>query len=229
MGVATGFKRTERALLAAVLIGGIGIAGCKINPKEVEYYPKVAGNTFDLHNDLGVVLPVAERINISYEYVPVDHDGDYVAAEDIYEGELWWFEERTSEDPEQFVGLHLLTREEGYEEPPGQLVKLSRTGYTAQAYCFDLTKDEIPPEIAPIIESLIDLGHPLSTDIYVRRFVLRDEREGRERTDVIYARDVVRLGYTCDAIGDLVTPGAGSQEIVDKLQSDSQAAFEVMT
>lgn len=226
-----GVMRYERALLAAVLIGGVGLAGCKINPKEVEYYPKMAGNTFDLQNDLGVTLPTAERINISYEYVPVsdDKDGDYVEAEDIYEGELWWFEERTAADPEQFVGIHLLTRDEGYDEPPGQLVKLSRTGYTAQTYCFDLTQDEIPPEIAPIVESLLDLGHSLSTDLYVRRYVLRDEREGRERTDVIYARDVVRLGYTCEAIGDLVTPGVGTQEIVDKLQSDAQAAFEVMT
>lgn len=223
--------RHGKAVLALVMAGGLAVAGCefKINPRESEYVPKIGGNTFDLQNDLAVTLPVAERINISYEYVEAWDKGFETEAPGIYDGTLWWYEERTAENPEQFVGIQLLTRAEEYKEAPGQLVKLSRTSYTAQSYCLDLTKDPVPPELLPIVESLFRLGHPLSTDLYIRRYVLRDEREGRERTDIIYARDIVRLGYTCEGIGDLISPSPSSQEIVNKLQSDAQASFEVMT
>ncbi|MEQ8830594.1 MAG: hypothetical protein RLW87_12370 [Alphaproteobacteria bacterium] len=223
--------RHGKAVLAMAMAGGLAVAGCgfKINPKEPEYMPKIGGNTFDLHNDLAVTLPVAERINISYEYVEAWEKGFETEAPGIYDGTLWWYEERTAADPEQFVGIHLLTRDEEYKEATGQLVKLSRTNYTAQTYCLDLTKGEIPPELLPIVRSLFALGHELSTDLYIRRYVLRDEREDRGRTDVIYARDVVRLGYTCEGIGDLASPSPGSEEIVNKLQSDAQASFEVMT
>lgn len=226
--------RKRTAFLAAALVGGLALSGCKINPKEAEYYPKVTGNTYELQNDLAIVLPVAERINVSYEFVQIQDKKIYLDADERYEGPIWWYQERTAEIPEQFLAIHLMTLAEAYEEPSGgQLVKLSRTSFNAYDYCLDLSADEIPPEVAPYIESLLDEEFPVSTDLFVRRYTMRDVREtedgGRERTDVIYVRDVVRLGYTCDGIGDLRDPGPSSQEIVTKLRTDSQAAFEVMS
>lgn len=219
------------AVIAAVA-GVVALGGCSINSSDPADIPVITGNTFDLHNDLAVTLPVAERINISYEYVLAEdfNHGTYVEQEGVYEGVLWWYRERTALDPEQFLAIHLLNRHPDFEEGPGDIVKLSRTNYTAQSYCLDLTKpEEIPDVVRPYVETLVDLDYPISSDLYIRRFVLRDEREGNERTDVIYARDIVRLGYTCDAIGDLMSPNPDVEEVVQQLVRDAQAAFEVMT
>jgi len=219
--------------VCAALTALIALGGCKINPKEPEYMPRISGNTFDLQNDLAVALPVAERINISYEYVLAEdfNHGTYVEQEDVYEGTLWWYRERTAFDPEQFLAIHLLTRHPDFEEGPGDIVKLSRTNYNAQSYCLDLTKplEEQPEVLQPYVETLIDLEYPLSSDLFIRRFVARDEREGNERTDVIYARDIVRLGHTCEGIGDLFEPSPEMEDVVSRLNRDAQSAFEVMT
>ena len=220
-----GFK-----MAAVFVMGGLMLAGCSINPDEPEAYPKVSGNTFDLQNELAVVLPVAERINVSYEFVQSDPAEDYISAPGFFDGPIWWFQERTAEEPEQFLAIHLLKRDgDEFDEAPGALVRLSRTNYDVQTYCFDLSKDTIPPEIQPYLDSFRDLDLDVSTDIYFRRFILRKEREGGERTDLVYIRDIVRLGYTCEAIGDLTEPKPGNDEIVQQLQTDSQAAFEVMS
>lgn len=235
--------RRSKAMSAVVLAAALTVAGCggfKINPKETEYYPKIGGNTFDLHNDLATILPVAERINISYEFEQTEESEDYIDADGIYEGPMWWYRERTAANPEQFLGIHLLNADPEFEEAPGELVKLSRTSFSAQAYCFDITQDEIPPEIQPYIESLLEQDFPLSTDLYVRRFMLRDpreedarvqvrDREGPQRTDLVYIRDIVRLGYTCDLLGDVITPSPQNEEIVESLRRGAQASFEVMS
>ncbi len=221
--------RYGRAVILAVLIGGLSLGGCKINPKEAAYYPKIGGNTFELQNALDSVLPKAERINVSYEFQPAERSEDYIDAPGIFEGPAWWYEERTAEMPEQFLAIHLLKRDDAFEEASGALLKMSRTSYNAQTFCFDLSVDEIPPEIQPYIDSVMELGHPISTDIYFRRFMLRNEREENERTDLVYIRDVVRLGYTCKSLGDVVSPSSDREGIVNQLRKDSQAAFEIMS
>jgi hypothetical protein len=235
--------RRSKAISAVMVAAALTLAGCsgfKINPKETEYYPKIGGNTFDLHNDLATILPVAERINISYEFEQTAESEDYLDEEGIYEGPLWWYRERSAANPEQFLAIHLLNIDPEFEEAPGELVKLSRTSFNSQAYCFDISRDEIPPEIQPYIQSLLDQDYPISTDLYIRRFILRDaredeervqigDREGAQRTDLIYIRDVVRLGYTCDLLGDVITPAPQNEEIVESLRQDAQASFELMS
>lgn len=221
--------RYGRWMATAALLVSVALTGCKINPKENEYYPKIAGNTFDLQNELAVVLPVAERINISYEFVQAEDGEDWINAEGIYDGPAWWFQERSAANPEQFLAIHLLHADPAFEEGSGSLVKLSRTSYNVHAYCIDLSQDEIAPELKPYIDSFLELNQLVSTDIYVRRFVMRQERDDHERTDLVYLRDVVRLGYTCGTLGDVTQPGGDNEDIIQKLQSDSEAAFEVMS
>ena len=218
------------ALCAAV---SVGLAACKINPKEPEYLPKVGGNTFDLQNRLDIALPDAERINISYEYELTEDHEDFVEADGIYEGPLWWWRERSAQDPEQFIAIHLITETGEFEIESRELVKLSRTDFDAQNLCIDIENDEIAPDIAPYIESLLEQGYPISSDVYVRRFVLRDKRETEdgltERTDIIYIRDIVRSGYTCEFLGDLDQPRTEVEAIVKEMKALGIAAFEVMT
>lgn len=219
-----------RLALCGFLVGGL--IACKINPKESVYYPKIGGNTFDLQNRLDVALPRAERINISYEFEQTEDSEDDVEAEGIYEGTVWWFQERSAQDPEQFLAIHLLTETGEFEVESRELVKLSRTDYDAQNLCIDLENDPISPDIAPLIESLQSQEFPISTDIYVRRFVLRNGREtdeGIERTDIIYVRDIVRAGYTCEFLGDLDQPRSDVEAIVKEIKALAVAAFEVMT
>ena len=217
--------------LTVVLIAGLALMGCEINPRENGYYPKVAGNTFDPQNSLAVVLPAAARINISYEFALADDDADYIDADGFYKGPLWWYEERATDVPEQFLAIHLLTRDERFDEPKStaQQVKLSRTSFNVYEYCLDLGSGEIPPSVRPYVESLLKLDRPLSSDIYIRHYAMRDERKGHERTDVIYVRDVVRLGYTCEMIGDLRDPDPDSKDILSELRSDARASFEMMS
>jgi hypothetical protein len=222
-------KFSKAITFATIMVGAMGLAGCKVNPKEARYYPKIAGNTFELQNELGTVLPKAERINISYEFTQSEDGDTYIDAPGMFSGPLWWYEERSAEMPEQFLAIHLLTRDDSYEESSGTLVKLSRSSYNAQVFCLDTTKDDIPPEVQVYIDSLHDLGSPVSSDLYVRRFMNRVEQEGNQRTDVIYIRDVVRLGYTCESLGDVVSPSNDREGIVNMLRTDSQAAFEVMS
>ncbi|MDF1748434.1 MAG: hypothetical protein P1V34_06115, partial [Alphaproteobacteria bacterium] len=217
------------AIFAMVMIGALALSGCKINPKEAQYYPKIAGNTYELQNQLATVLPVVERINVSYEFAAAENGDTYIDAPGMFSGPAWWYEERSAELPEQFLAIHLLKRDDAYTESSGTLVKLSRTSYNGQTFCVDTTKDDVPPEVKVYIDSLKALGHPISTDLYVRRFVLRKEREGNERTDIIYIRDIVRLGYTCESLGDVVSPSVDREGVVNMLRTDSQAAFEVMS
>lgn len=222
-------KSRKTVIVAALMIGALGLSGCKINPKEAQYYPKVAGNTFDLQNELGTVLPDAERINVSYEFAEADNGDTYIDAPGMFSGPAWWYEERAAEMPEQFLAIHLLTRDDAFEESPGALVKLSRSSYNAQVYCLDTSKDDIAPEIQVYIDSLKKLGHPVSTDLYLRRFIQRDERDGNNRTDLVYIRDIVRLGYTCETLGDVVSPSNDREGVINMLRTDSQAAFEIMS
>lgn len=221
--------RYGHVIATAMMVGCVALAGCKINPKENEYYPKMAGNTFELQNRLDVVLPVAERINISYEFIQTDAGEDEIDAEGIYEGPAWWFKERTAANPEQFLAIHLLHSNPEFKDRTGSLVKLSRTSYNVQAFCIDLTKDEILPDIQPYIDSFLAQGQLVSTDIYVRRFIMRQPREDDGRTDLVYVRDVVRMGYTCDMLGDVNSPSGEYEEVVRQIQSDSEASFEVMS
>jgi hypothetical protein len=224
----------NRVLTCAILACVVAVAGCKINPRESEYVPKVTGNTFDLQNDLAVTLPEAERINVSYLYVQTHRREDYVGAEGYYEGPMWWYQERTLDIPQEYIGIHLLRADPDEPENTGNRLKMSKTSYLVQSYCFDLSKDEVPPDIAPYVESFLDLGQPVSTDIYLRRFILQEPRElefepETERTDLVYIRDIVRLGYTCDMIGDVVEPSPDFQDIINQLNIDAESAFEVMS
>lgn len=224
----------NRILTCAILACAVAVAGCKINPRESEYVPKVAGNTFDLQNDLAVILPEAERINISYQFVQSHNREDFVAAEGMYEGPMWWFQERSLDVPQEYLGIHLLRSNPEEQEYVGNRLKLSKTSYTVQNYCFDLSQDEIPADVAPYVESFLDLRQPISTDIFLRRFILQEEREFEfepetERTDLVYIRDIVRLGYTCEMIGDVIEPAPDFQDVINQLNIDAEASFEVMS
>lgn len=222
--------RLKTGVMLAAVAAALAVSGCKINPKEPEYYPKIAGNTFELQNRLDVVLPEVERINISYAFIQMDEDPQDIESPGHFSGPLWWYEERSAETPAQFIGIHLLVRDPAFEEKGGQIVKLSRTNYNAFDYCIDTSNPEtVPVVLKPYLESLADSGAEVSTDLFIRRYVMRNERDGNERTDVVYIRDVVRLGYTCSEIGDVIDPAPKSQDIVNTLRSGSTAAFEVMS
>lgn len=210
----------------------VGLAACKINPREPEYSPKVGGNTFDLQNSLDVTFPDAQRINISYEYVETEDGEVDVDAPGIYDGTMWWYQERTAEDPEQFIGIHLLTETGQFDYGPLEAVTLSRTDFVVQNRCIDLRTDALSPDIAPYIDSLMDQGFNLSSDLYVRRFILRDQRateNGFERTDIVYVHDLVRSGYTCKSLGDLNQPSSEVQAAIQRLKDLALEAFEMMT
>ena len=82
-------KYSKAITFATIMVGALGLAGCKVNPKEARYYPKIAGNTYELQNELGIVLPEAERINISYEFTQSEDGDSYIDAPGMFSGPVW--------------------------------------------------------------------------------------------------------------------------------------------
>lgn len=223
-----------RSLAALTLAAPLVLAGCLehgLDPTlSVREAPLIAGNTYDRQNALAIIFPAAERINVSYEYLYEDELE--VRADGLFAGPAWLFVERQPAEPERFLFLHLNKGEPGYEAPRGESLRLGQRRFYAIDYCLsDWRADESAEaaELTPYLAALEARGFALSRDVYMRRFIPRDVDSDGRRTSIVVIRDVMRIGYDCERLGDLIAPETEAQtETLDQLQQDASGSFEVM-
>ena len=240
----TRLLRTAACLAALALTAGCGAVGTADRETYLGSAPVVSGNTFDRYNDLAVVPPVSENLSISYQFeLKSDPRGD--AVDDV-PGPVWFYAERSAAVPGAFVQVALLpgpaavsalddaedalnTEEAGPAGRIAETVRLGRLDYISRMMCVRPGQaDGISAEVAALVRNVGARGFGLSEDVFVRSF--ESEKAGLDgrRVAVVYARDITRLGYDCETLGDLFVPGPDAEEAVDLLRDASARSFEVI-
>lgn len=220
---------------AAVLLTGCGFpdknptqSGPDYNTREAVKELKVSGNSYDRQNELGVIFPKAERINVSYEFIMTVQDKE-LEIPGQGEGRIWWFAREAPLVPEQFLALHLYQPDAGYEIGPGDLIKLARRNFTSQEFCVHPGGEDPGPPITNYLSDMKERGFTISDDVYVRRIASKVKDGQEERTDLIYVRDIVRLGYSCEQLGTPTDPRTEAmQNVYEILKKESERSFEIM-
>ncbi len=242
-----GFVRFFRTAAFVAVIAGA--AGCGvIGSAEKETYlgsaPTVSGNTFDRYNDMAIVPPVSENLSISYQFeLQSDSRGDAVAG---VAGPVWLYSERSAALPGTFVQIALLpgpasvpSVADGEDaelaeaaDPAGQIaetVRLGRLDYISRMACVQPGQVEgLSPDFAAMLRNVGEKGFGLSEDVFVRSFESEQAGLDGKRVAVLYVRDVTRLGYDCDGLGDLFVPEPDAQEAVNLLREEAGRSFEVI-
>jgi|GEM_PF-962938 len=227
-------KGTGRRLGLAALALGM-LSACAVPGRDsvfdpdltVRQAPMIAGNTYDRQNALAIIYPSAERINVSYEY---SYDAEVeISAPGKFEGPSWVFAERHPALPSRFILLHLNKGAPDYEPPRGETLRLGQRRFYVVDYCMADWRETGDAEIRPYLNTLEARGYALSRDIFVRRFVPRDVDEVGRRTSIVAVRDVMRDGYSCEALGDLRNPSSDFlTETINGFRKDASDSFEIM-
>jgi len=234
----TRWCKTAVCLAALALTAGCGVVGSERSEAYIGSAPIVSGNTFDRYNELAVVPPVSENLSISYQFeLHSDPRGDTVA--DV-PGPVWFYAERSAAVPAAFLQVALLpgapptaaALTETSEEPAGpvaETVRLGRLDYVSRMQCVDTAQvDGVSAAVAALIRNVGSRGYGLSKDVFVRSFESEKPGLDGKRVALVYTRDVTRLGYDCDTLGDLFVPNAGLEETVDLLREEAARSFEVI-
>lgn len=110
-------------------------------------------------------------------------------------------------------------------------VRLGSRSFSTVNYCVGPGREDPGPRITAYIDVLHRLGYPLSDYLYVQRYRMRpDDDDDAARLDIIYVRDIVRDGYTCNHLGDLQNPeDEEKSELIRELEARSQRSFEIFS
>ena len=232
-----------RPASALVALAGslVLLAGCFAGENQRTTYlgstPAVTGNTLDRYNDLAVVPPHSENLSISYDYGLVsDPYGDVVPA--IGET-VWFFVERGVPAPESFVHISLVGGGEasaesetpgiGLQQYPAETLRLGALDYVSRMACVD-SSDAAGQDLKvnAVLQNIAARGYRLSKSVFVRSFEAEKAGLDGRRLSVLFTRDITRLGFDCQDLGDLTFPAPGADEVVEDLRAEASRSFEVI-
>lgn len=112
----------------------------------------------------------------------------------------------------------------------GRIVKLGPRRFRTFNYCVGPGQPDAGPHIEAYVDVLLRLGYPISDFLYIQRYLMEtDTSPDQGRVEIVYIADIVRDGYTCDALGDLRNPTPEQADLINALESRSQRAFEIMS
>jgi len=183
--------------------------------------PLIAGNTFASAGDRGV------RLNFSYDFrLAGKRDGSIDGKPTL----SWLFVDRRLENAETYLQFHRVDGEglEGFGD--GESFFLDRTEITAQLHCVGISTKEISPLVSDYIEFVREEGFPVPREYLMRRMTEKSEREGLgHRVDVVYIEDILRSGYTCEDLGNLLLPSSDAIRIyLEAYKKRSERSFAVV-
>ena len=217
------------------------LAGCFAGENQRINYlgstPAVTGNTLDRYNDLAVVPPHSENLSISYDYGLIsDPYGDLAPA--IGE-KVWFFVERGVPAPESFVHVSLVGGGEaiadaenlgvGLQQYPAETLRLGALDYVSRMACVDARETAgKDPKLDAVLQNIAARGYRLSDNVFVRSFEAEKAGLDGKRLSVLFTRDITRLGFDCDDLGDLTFPEPGADDVVEGLRAEASRSFEVI-
>lgn len=206
--------------------GNFGQTFASINPLGAEAIaigratPVLAGNTFVSGGDHGV------RVNYSYEFRLAGHREGTIDGEPA---ESWLFVDRRLENNETFLQLHRVEGGTLEDFGAGESFFIDRVEVTAQLFCIGRATAEVPPAVRDYMDFIAAEGFPEPKEYLLRRFTERRDRDNLgHRVDMVYVEDVLRHGYTCEEIGNLVLPTSEAIKVfLDAYKLRSQRAFAI--
>ncbi|MDJ0685733.1 MAG: hypothetical protein QNJ84_13595 [Alphaproteobacteria bacterium] len=217
-------RRGGRAkALGVVFAASVALCGC-----DSDFYqdtPVLSGNTIDRFNDLAVTSPRSANVTISYTFGAVSQDP--VTVPGGLPGPSWLFAEQGPDAPEAFLHVHLVAPAVGAPDASGTPVRIGKKRFQSILYCVD-PSEGTPAAVAPYLARISASGFALSSDVFLRRYVAEEIGVDGRRIDVVYVRDIARLGLRCDGLGDLTNPEPDVKPQIDRLGQDAARAWEIV-
>lgn len=212
---------TGKSLAAAATV--LALVGCGDPVRDT---PFLTGNTFDRYNDLAVVYPDSENVNISYEYGHVDVVDITVPGE--FSGKGWLFSDNSAPLPERFVILQLLEPIVGATPEVGRELSIGKGVFTVKNYCVTLSGEDDPTVVLPYVNAVLGLDFALSDAVFIRRFVSKKVGLDGKRLDVAFVEDITRKGYDCGMLDNFDTDDENIQDFIEELKAKGDRSFEVV-
>ena len=175
----------------------------------------IAGNTYDRHNEIDVLAPSADLINISYNLEFVNDE--FNVLDGPYEGKSWVYASRNTEVPTEVVQIHLM---DASAEKVGTSERLGFRNFKTASGCYS-TSGDMPANVSAAVSRMAITGLTSSDALFVKVFASDLASSDDKRTDLVYLRDLSSDGLTC---GDLENSDAVSKEI----NNFANHSFEVL-
>lgn len=207
-------------LATALLVLAVG-AGCS---RDV---PVHAGNTLDFTNDLASQYPDSFSMDISYEYSPVMagngmDDPIRVGPENYYV-----YRYNKNEDVSRAILVAAVQSRDMKDFEGGIPVSLSYKAFIGKSYCIVTSKTDGPA--ARFLKLAESAGIKFGTDVFVTRYVSRNELVGDKVIEVVTIHDLKADNTTCAEIGDLIRPkNKRTADLLSRLKRLNLRTFEVM-
>lgn len=183
--------------------------------------PVIAGNTFVSGGNQGI------RINFSYDFRLAGKGSGNIGGKPTTS---WLFVDRRLENAETYLQLHKVVGGNLENFGKGESFFVDRAGVTAQNYCIGENSKEIPQIVLDYIEFVNDEGFPVPREYLLRRMTESADRDGvNHRVDVVYIEDVLRAGYTCEELGNLLLPSSEAiKTFLDAYKIRSTRSFAIV-
>lgn len=183
--------------------------------------PVIAGNTFASGADHGV------RLNFSYDFRLAGQSDGLIGG---VPASSWLFVDRRLENSETYLQFHRVEGESLEQFGQGETFFLDRAEVTAQFYCIGEGAKETPQIISDYARFIAEEGQAVPREMLIRRMTERRVREGvGHRVDIVYIEDVLRAGYTCEDIGNLLLPSSDAIKLfLEAYKKRSERSFAIV-
>lgn len=173
----------------AVLLSGV-ILATTVACERYEIDP-IAGNTYDRFNQIDVLSPHADLINVSYELEYID-DAEFF-EDNPYEGKSWVFASRDADIPSEVVQIHLVDKS---VEKLGESESIGFRDFKTASVC--VSTESMTEKVSGVVSRMASTGLTSSDALFVKVYASDFESSDNQRTDLVYLRDLSTSGLTCN-------------------------------
>ena len=183
--------------------------------------PKFAGNTFVSDGERGI------RMNYSYDFRMVGSSSGLIEEKATTS---WLFIDRLLENGETYLQFHRVENANLEDFGEAESAFIDRTNVASQLHCLGRNSKEVPAYVSGYLNVIAGEGLPVPTEYLLRRFTENMDRKGMtHRVDVVYIEDVLRAGYSCEDIGNLLLPSSDAIKIyLEAFKKRSERSFEIV-
>ena len=167
--------------------------------------PKFAGNIFVSNGERGI------RMNYSYDFHMVGSLSGLIKEKATTS---WLFIDRLLENSETYLQFHRVENANLEDFGQAESAFIDRTNAASQLHCLGRKSKEVPAYVSEYLNVIAGEELTVPTEYLLRRFTENMDRKGMtHRVDVLYIEDVLRAGYCCEDIGNLLLPSSDAIKI----------------
>jgi len=183
--------------------------------------PQFAGNTFVSDGERGI------RMNYSYDFRLVGSSNGLIEEK---ETSSWLFIDRLLENGETYLQFHRVENANLEDFGEAESAFIDRTNVASQFHCLGRNSKDVPAYVSGYLNVIAGEGLPVPAEYLLRRFTENMDRKGMtHRVDVVYIEDVLRAGYTCEDIGNLLLPSSDAIKIyLEAFKKRSERSFAIV-